>query len=80
MARKKEVNFFKEAFLVAIGLAAAWTLLNPIPLVNPELLPDALPWIGNIDEAFAVAFLTGLTTRYFKFNPVKLISEVVKDV
>lgn len=80
MVKKKQVNFFKEIFLIAIGLAASWTLLNPIPLVNPELLPDALPFIGNIDEAFAVAFLTGLTARWFKFNPVKLISEVVKDV
>lgn len=53
-----------KAFVVAIlGLFAALYLLNPTAGVF-EILPDNLPFIGNLDEAAAAALLL-LCLKYF---------------
>jgi len=53
----------KKIAVFMMGVLAALYLLNPTAGVF-ELIPDNLPFIGNLDEAAAVALLL-MCLRYF---------------
>ncbi|WP_432823920.1 DUF1232 domain-containing protein [Trichloromonas sp.] len=53
----------KKLAVLGVGLLAVIYLLNPGAGIF-ELIPDNLPYIGNLDEAAAVALLLGCL-RYF---------------
>lgn len=53
----------KKIVVFCLGVIAALYLLNPTAGVF-EVIPDNLPFIGNLDEAAAVALLI-LCLRYF---------------
>ena len=53
----------KKIVVFCLGLLSVLYLLNPTAGVF-EILPDNLPFIGNLDEAAAVALLL-MCLRYF---------------
>ncbi len=53
----------KKIVVICLGLLSVVYLLNPTAGVF-EILPDNLPFIGNLDEAAAVALLL-MCLRYF---------------
>lgn len=53
----------KKIVVIATGLLALLYLLNPGAGIF-ELIPDNIPYIGNLDEAAAVALLLA-SLRYF---------------
>ncbi len=53
----------KKIAVFGLGLLSVLYLLNPTAGVF-EILPDNLPFIGNLDEAAAVALLL-MCLRYF---------------
>ncbi len=53
----------KKFAVIAMGLLALLYLLNPGAGIF-ELIPDNIPYIGNLDEAGAVALLLACL-RYF---------------
>ena len=53
----------KKIAVFCLGLLSVLYLLNPTAGVF-EILPDNLPFIGNLDEAAAVALLL-ICLRYF---------------
>lgn len=60
-----------KRFLVALaGILSALYLLNPT-LGLFELLPDNIPFVGNIDEATATMVLLG-ALRYFGWDVTNL--------
>ncbi|HRH69117.1 MAG TPA: DUF1232 domain-containing protein [Flavobacteriales bacterium] len=60
-----------KRFLVALaGVLSALYLLNPT-LGLFELLPDNIPFVGNIDEATATMVLLG-ALRYFGWDVTNL--------
>jgi hypothetical protein len=63
-------RLFKEMIVIALGALAALYLLNPTFGIF-ELIPDALPVIGNLDEAGATLILVSVF-RYYGFDLEKL--------
>jgi hypothetical protein len=61
---------FKSLAVFLIGLAATFYLLNPTAGFF-ELIPDNLPFVGNLDEAGATALLLACL-RYFGIDPISL--------
>lgn len=57
------LRLLKEMFIIGLGIVGLIYLLNPTAGVL-ELLPDNIPFIGNLDEATAVLLLTN-TLRYY---------------
>ena len=53
----------KKIIVFCIGLLALLYLLNPTAGVF-EIIPDNLPFVGNLDEAAAVALLI-MCLKYF---------------
>lgn len=53
----------KKAVIFGLGLISALYILNPTAGIF-EIIPDNLPFIGNLDEAAAVALLL-MCLRYF---------------
>ena len=64
-------SFFKNGFVLLLGLLSLGYLLNPTAGVF-EFLPDNLPLIGHLDEATATAILLaslahfGLDLKFFR--------------
>ncbi len=56
-------RLLKEMIILALGALAALYLLNPTFGVF-ELIPDALPVIGNLDEAGATLILLSVFRYY----------------
>lgn len=62
--------FFKGTFVLAAGIISALYLLNPTAGIF-ELIPDNIPFLGNLDEFTAAALLLdcfayfGLNLRLF---------------
>ena len=56
----------KSFFIALVGLFCGFYLLNPTWGVI-ELIPDNIPFVGNIDEATAAAVLIACL-RYFGFD------------
>ncbi len=64
----------KKIGVFSLGLLAAIYLLNPGAGIF-ELLPDNLPFIGNIDEA-AAATLLMICLKYFGYNLPDLFKRI----
>lgn len=60
----------KRYFVALAGILSVLYLLNPT-LGLFELLPDNLPFVGNIDEATATTVLLGVM-RYFGWDVTDL--------
>lgn len=60
----------KRLFVGLAGILASLYLLNPT-LGLFELLPDNIPFVGNIDEATATMVLLG-AMRYFGWDVTNL--------
>ncbi len=56
----------KPVFVVLIGLASLFYILNPGAGIF-ELIPDNIPFLGNLDEATAVFILLSCL-RYFNID------------
>lgn len=69
-------NLVKEAFIIGLGLLALTVILNPGAGIL-DLIPDNIPFIGNLDEATAVLMLSGVIQRYFRFNPLSEAGSLV---
>lgn len=64
------MRWLKDLFVIALAMAAGIYLMNPT-LGFFELLPDALPGVGNIDEAAATLVIVN-AFRYFGFDITSL--------
>lgn len=60
----------KTIFVIILGFASIIYLLNPTAGIF-ELLPDNIPFIGNIDEGFA-SFILLSSFEYFRGKQVGL--------
>ncbi len=67
----------KSLFVFILGALAAIYLLNPGAGVL-ELIPDNIPFIGNLDEAGATALLLACL-RYFGFDPTAFFTRKRKE-
>ncbi len=56
----------KSIFVILVAIISALYLINPTAGFI-ELLPDNIPFIGNLDEATAAAVLLACA-RYFGFD------------
>jgi uncharacterized membrane protein YkvA (DUF1232 family) len=63
-------RLLKEMLILAVAAIAAIYLVYP-SLGFFELIPDAVPLIGSLDEASATLILVG-TLRYYGFDIGKL--------
>ena len=66
----------KSLLVTLIGLTATAYLLNP-SFGLFELIPDALPFVGNLDEGAAVTLLL-MCLRYFGLDVTKLFERSPK--
>jgi len=64
------MRLFKEMFIIFLGLASALYLVYP-SLGVFELLPDALPLVGSIDEGTASLLLISVL-RYYGLDLTRL--------
>jgi uncharacterized membrane protein YkvA (DUF1232 family) len=62
----------KSLLVFLLGIFATFYLINPGAGII-ELLPDNLPFIGNLDEATATALLLACL-RYFGIDPISLFT------
>lgn len=62
-------TYFRMLLVWVIGMASMLYLLNPRG-GYPELLPDGVPWVGNLDELVA-ALLLFSAIRHFGIDPLK---------
>ncbi|HEX8295617.1 MAG TPA: hypothetical protein VF593_04920 [Chthoniobacteraceae bacterium] len=62
----------KSLLVFLLGIFATFYLINP-GAGFIELLPDNLPFIGNLDEATATALLLACL-RYFGIDPISLFT------
>jgi len=56
----------KSVVVIFVGLLSAFYILNPGAGIF-ELIPDNIPFIGNLDEATAVVILLACL-RYFNID------------
>lgn len=56
----------KSLAVAVMGLIGLVYILNPTAGIL-ELIPDAIPFIGNLDEAAAITLILG-SLRYFGFD------------
>ena len=61
---------FKHLVVFLLGVAATLYLVNPGAGVF-ELIPDNLPFLGNLDEVGATALLLACL-RYFGIDPISM--------
>lgn len=64
------MRLFKEMFIIFLGLASFLYLVFPTLGVF-ELIPDALPLIGSIDEGTATVLLISVL-RYYGLDVTRL--------
>ena len=57
------LRLIKEMVIIGLGVLGLIYLLNPTAGIL-ELLPDNIPFVGNLDEAMAVLLVTS-TLRYY---------------
>lgn len=67
-----KLNIVKELFLIGLGILSAFTLLSSV-----DLIPDIFPLVGIVDDVAAAVILSGLSQRYFKFDPLQESSKLV---
>jgi uncharacterized membrane protein YkvA (DUF1232 family) len=63
-------RLLKEMTVIGLGAVSLVYLANPTAGFF-ELIPDALPVVGNLDEAAAVVILLN-TLRYYGIDPTSL--------
>ena len=63
----------KTIFVLILALASVIYLLNPTAGIF-ELLPDNLPFIGNIDEGLA-AFVIYSSVEYFRGKKIGIFGQ-----
>ena len=64
---------FKSFIVAVLGLVSILYLLNP-SLGVFELIPDVVPFVGNLDEGAAMTLLL-MCLRYFGFDITKLFEK-----
>jgi hypothetical protein len=69
MAEEK-TRTIKSIAVFSLGVISLLYLLN-IGVGVIELIPDNIPFVGNLDEGGAVVLLM-MCLRYFGFDPAKL--------
>ena len=62
----------KDLFVAMLGLLCLIYVLNPTAGII-EVIPDNIPFIGNLDEATATAVLLA-SIRYFGIDPANLFT------
>ncbi len=67
----------KKIILSIFGLISLIYLINPTAGIL-ELLPDNMPFVGNLDEATATALLLACL-RSFGFDITNLFSKKIED-
>lgn len=67
----------KSLVVFVLGLFCTFYLVNPGAGIF-ELIPDNLPFVGNLDEAGATALLLACL-RYFNIDPISLFTRKRKD-
>lgn len=60
----------KNIFVILLGIISLLYILNPTAGIF-ELIPDNLPFVGNLDEAGAAALLI-MCLRYFGLDLSKI--------
>ena len=60
----------KKVIAVVLGLLSALYLVNPTAGIF-ELLPDAIPFVGNVDETLA-AYVLYSSIEYLRGKPIGL--------
>lgn len=69
--------------LVKLGIILVVTIVALLTITNLgagviEFIPDNFPLLGNMDEAIAVLWLAGISRRFLKVDPSKVIAGVIK--
>jgi hypothetical protein len=67
----------KKFFISLLALASAFYLLNPTAGIF-ELLPDNIPFVGNVDEGLAV-YLLFSSIEYFRTGDFGIFKTRIKD-
>ena len=67
----------KKPVVLCLGLLSALYILNPTAGLF-EIIPDNLPFIGNLDEAAAVALLL-MCLKYFGIDLPNIFRRGEKD-
>jgi len=70
-------RLIKEMTVIGLGAVALVYLANPTAGFF-ELIPDALPVVGNLDEGVAVVILLN-TLRYYGIDPTDLWGRPEQD-
>lgn len=71
-------NPLKSIGIAVLGLIGIIYILNPTAGII-EIIPDAIPIIGNLDEAAAVALVLG-ALRYFGIDLTRFFKKDRKDI
>lgn len=64
----------KDVFVLALGLLGLVYILNP-GAGFLELIPDNIPFIGNLDEGAAVVFILA-ALRYYNVDVSNIFSKI----
>ena len=67
----------KNIIIILLGIISLLYLLNPTAGIF-ELIPDNLPFVGNLDEAGAAALLI-MCLRYFGLDLTKIFKKSTKN-
>ena len=67
----------KNLFVILLGIISLLYILNPTAGIF-ELIPDNLPFVGNLDEAGAAALLI-MCLRYFGLDLTKIFQKSSKN-
>lgn len=67
---------FKDIWVTIVGLLSVLYLLNPSAGLF-EIIPDAIPLVGNLDEATAAALLLAVL-RYFGIDLTGFLRSTLK--
>jgi hypothetical protein len=67
----------KNLFVILLGIISLLYILNPTAGIF-ELIPDNLPFVGNLDEAGAAALLI-MCLRYFGLDLTKIFQKPSKN-
>jgi len=68
----------KNIIVILMGIISTLYLLN-IGVGLIELIPDNIPFVGNLDEAGAAALLI-MCLRYFGIDLTKIFQKSTKNV
>lgn len=75
--RKQRRSLAQHLTVILVGVVSVIYLMNPTAGFI-EFIPDALPLVGNLDEAGAVLLLLN-ALRFYGIDPVKLFGTSKQD-